>query len=80
MDRLGMIRFEGTFRVRGAEIVGLTPTVIDLTLDDEPLILALAPAPDAPALDAQAASDELISVGLFSGDEATSDAHSVVPI
>jgi len=80
MDRLGMIRFEGTFRVRGAEIVGVTPTIIDLTLHDEPSVLALAPAPDAPAPNAQAASDDLISVGPFSDDEAASDANSAVPI
>lgn len=41
----------------------VNPTVCDLTLDDGPPVLALAP-------DAPAASDEPIPVGPFSDDEA----------
>ncbi len=85
MDRLGMIRFEGTFKVRGTEIVKVTPAVIDLTLDDEPPVLALTP-------DAPAAADEPIPVGPSSDDEADAmdaasdgddlvlSANSVVPV
>ncbi len=70
-DRLGTIRFKGTFKVRGAETVQANPAVIDPTLDDEPPVVASAP-------DAPAAADAPIPVVTSSdgGDDAMAAANN----
>lgn len=43
MDKLSLIQFQGTFVVRGSEIVDIQPDIIDLTADDEVPPVNLAP-------------------------------------